>query len=63
MAGDGGEEVPAIERVEDDVGARRHGRGSWDVSQECDLAEVVAGAESRLSRRRVETSSSPSATM
>ena len=53
MARDGCEEVRAVERVEDDVGSRRHGRGSWNVSHEGNLSEGVARAESRQRARPV----------
>src|SRR3954470_10077730 len=42
-AGHRGDERVPVEPVEVDVGAARHGRGPWDVAQEGDLAEEVAG--------------------
>src|SRR5204863_7555461 len=48
VAGDGGEEVLALERVEPRVDGRRDGGGARDVSQQRDLAEIVGLVRARV---------------
>src|SRR5262245_8195769 len=54
MTGDGGEEDIASQRVQLRVDGRLDGRGPRNVTQQCDLAEVIARIGNGLSARGVD---------